>query len=325
MNVLVISYADVVRLLPMDACVEVMADALRATSRGGAVLPLRSVVWMPDRTGMIGLMPGFLDQPKSFGLKVVSIFPGNHGTRYDSHQGVVMLFETGHGTPIAIIDASSITAIRTAAVSGVATRALARPDAGDLAILGAGVQATTHLAAMRAVRPIRRVRVWSRDPARARRFADASPIPVEVMASVRDAVSGADLICTTTSAREPILEGAWLAPGAHVNAVGACFAATRELDTAAVVRARLIVDRRESTLAESGDFLIPRAEGAIGDDHIIGELGDLLLGRFVGRRSDDEVTLFKSLGIAIEDLAAAHHIYTQAVATGSGVSVPLGE
>jgi ornithine cyclodeaminase len=325
MNVLVISHADVVRLLPMEACVEVMADALRATSRGGAVLPLRSVVWMPDRTGMIGLMPGFLDQPTSFGLKVVSIFPGNHGTRYDSHQGVVMLFETGHGTPIAIIDASSITAIRTAAVSGVATRALARPDAGDLAILGAGVQAATHLAAMRAVRPIRRVRVWSRDRARAQRFADASPVAVEVMASARDAAFGADLICTTTAAREPILEGAWLAPGAHVNAVGACFAVTRELDTAAVVRARLIVDRLESTLAESGDFLIPRAEGAIGNDHIAGELGDLLLGRFAGRRSDDEVTLFKSLGIAIEDLAAAHHIYTQAVATGTGVSVPLGE
>lgn len=325
MNVLVISHADVVRLLPMEACVDVMADALRATSRGGAVLPLRSVVWMPDRTGMIGLMPGFLDSPTSLGLKVVSIFPGNHGTRYDSHQGVVMLFETGHGTPIAIIDASSITAIRTAAVSGVATRALARPDAGDLAILGAGVQAATHLAAMRAVRPIRRVRVWSRDRANAQRLADASPVAVEVMASARDAVFGADLICTTTAAREPILEGAWIAPGAHVNAVGACFAATRELDTAAVVRARLIVDRLESTLAESGDFLIPRAEGAIGDDHIAGELGDLLLGRFVGRRSDDEVTLFKSLGIAIEDLAAAHYIYTQAVATGTGVSVPLGE
>jgi ornithine cyclodeaminase/alanine dehydrogenase-like protein (mu-crystallin family) len=324
MNVLVISHADVVRLLPMEACVEVMADVLRATSRGGAVLPLRSVVWMPDRTGMIGLMPGFIDEPTSLGLKVVSIFPGNHGTGYDSHQGVVMLFETRHGTPIAIIDASSITAIRTAAVSAVATRALARADAGDLAILGAGVQAATHLAAMRAVRTIRRVRVWSRNRDHAQRFADGSPVAVEVMASARDAVDGADLICTTTAAKEPILEGAWLAPGAHVNAVGACFAATRELDTAAVVRARLVVDRLESALAESGDFLIPRAEGAIGDDHIAGELGDVLLGQLAGRRSDDELTLFKSLGIAVEDLAAAHHIYTQALATGSGVSVPLG-
>jgi ornithine cyclodeaminase len=324
MNVLVLSHTDVVRLLPMPACIEIMADVLRTTSRGGAVLPLRSVVWMPDRTGMIGLMPGFLEEPTSLGLKVVSIFPGNHGTRYDSHQGVVMLFETGHGSPIAIIDASSITAIRTAAVSGAATAALARADAGDLAILGAGVQATTHLAAMQAVRPLRRVRVWSRNPASARRFADASAVAVEVMATARAAVDGADLICTTTSARDPILEGAWLLPGAHINAVGACFAATRELDTAAVVRARLIVDRLESARAESGDFLIARAEGAIGEDHIAGELGDVLLGRIAGRRSDDEVTLFKSLGIAVEDLAAAHYIYTQAIATGGGVSVPLG-
>jgi ornithine cyclodeaminase len=324
MNVLVVSHADVVRLLTMEACIEVMAEALRTTSKGGAVLPLRSVVWMPDRTGMIGLMPGFLGEPASLGLKVVSIFPGNHGTGFDSHQGVVLLFDIRHGTPIAIIDASSITAIRTAAVSGVATRALARDDAGDLAILGSGVQAATHLAAMRAVRPVRRVRVWSRNRANAQRFADASPVPVEVMPTACAAVEGADLVCTTTAAREPVLEGAWLHPGAHVNAVGACFAAARELDAVAVARARLIVDRRESTISESGDFLIAKAEGAIGDDHIAGELGDVLLGQLVGRRTGDEVTLFKSLGIAIEDLAAANYIYMQAVATGGGVSVPLG-
>jgi ornithine cyclodeaminase len=324
MNTLVISHADVVRLLTMEACIDIMDDALRITNEGGVVLPLRSVVWMPDRTGMIGMMPGFLGRPASLGLKVVSIFPGNHGTRYDSHQGVVMLFDTVHGSPIAIIDASSITAIRTAAVSGVATRALARDDAGDLAILGAGVQAATHLEAMHAVRRIRRVRVWSRDRARAQRFADASPVAVEVMPTAQAAVDGADLICATTAARQPILEGGWLRPGCHINAVGACFPTARELDTAAVVRARLIVDSRESALAEAGDFLIPRAEGALGDDHIAGELGDVLLGRVAGRRAGDEVTLFKSLGIAIEDLAAAHYVYTRAQATDTGASVPLG-
>lgn len=324
MNVLVLSCADVERLLPMDRCIDLMAEAHRTTNAGGAVQPLRSVVWMPDRTGLLGLMPGFLAEPRSMGLKVVTIFPGNHGTSYDSHQGVVMLFDTMHGFPIAIIDASSITAIRTAAASGAATRALAREDAGDLAILGAGVQARTHLDAMRAVRPVRRVRVWTRDRARAQRFAEASPMPVEIMPSARAAVEGADLICTVTAAREPILEGAWLRPGAHINAAGACFAAARELDTAAVVRSRLFIDRRESTLAESGDFLIPRAEGAIGDDHIIGEIGDVLLGRIAGRRSTDEVTLYKSLGIAIQDLAAAHYVYTRALETGTGVSVPLG-
>lgn len=324
MNVRVLSHADVTRLLTMEACIEVMAGALRKASEGGAVLPLRSAVWMPDRTGMIGLMPGFLAEPASLGLKVVSIFPGNHAAGYDSHQGVVMLFETGHGTPVAILDASSITAIRTAAVSGVATRALARGDAGDLAILGSGVQARTHLAAMRAVRPIRRVRVWSRNTEHAHRFADESPVPVEVMPTPRDAAWGADLICTTTAAREPILEGAWLAPGAHVNAVGACFATARELDTQAVARARLIVDRRESALAESGDFLLAKAEGAIGDDHIAGELGDVLLGRVAGRRAGDEITLFESLGIAIEDLAAAQYLYAKAIEVGAGASVPLG-
>lgn len=324
MNVLVLSYDDVVRLLTMEACIEVMADALRTTGKGGAVLPLRSVVWMPDRTGMIGLMPGFLDAPTSLGLKVVSIFPGNHGTGFDSHQGVVMLFDTRHGSPQAIIDASSITAIRTAAVSGVATRALARDTAGDLAILGSGVQAATHLAAMRCVRKIRRVRVWSRSHANAQRFADRCSMPVEVMATARAAVDGADIICTTTASRDPVLEGAWIAPGAHINAVGACFAATRELDTPAVARARLVVDRKESALHESGDYLLAKKDGAIGEDHILGELGDLLLGRFTARRSPDDVTLFKSLGIAIEDLAAAHYVYAQAVARGGGVSVPLG-
>jgi ornithine cyclodeaminase len=324
MKVLFLNERDVHALLEMPACIALMHEALATLARGDAVQPLRSLVRLPDGSGLLGLMPGYLGEPRAFGLKVVSVMPGNHGTAYDSHQGVVMLFDTRHGSPRAIIDASSITAIRTAAVSGVATRALARDTAGDLAILGSGVQAATHLAAMRAVRKIRRVRVWSRSQANAQRFADKSPIPVEVMATARAAVDGADLICTTTAAREPVLEGAWLAPGAHINAVGACFAATRELDTPAVARARLIVDRKESTLNESGDYLFAKKDGAIGEDHILGELGDLLLGRFAGRRSADDVTLFKSLGIAIQDLAAAHYVYTQAVARGGGVSVPLG-
>jgi ornithine cyclodeaminase/alanine dehydrogenase-like protein (mu-crystallin family) len=327
MDVRVISQDDVERLLPMAECIELVERALVETSRGGAVLPLRQAVWMPDRTGMIGLMPGWLGEPASLGIKIVSIFPGNHGTPYDSHQGAVLLFDTKHGQTLAVIDASSITAIRTAAASGVATRALAKPDAGDLAILGSGVQAATHLEAMAAVRTLRRVRVWSRSRDNARRFADVvGPRPgftVEVVATVREAVAGADLVCTTTAAREPVLEGAWLAPGAHVNAVGACFASARELDSAAVARSRLVVDCRESAVNESGDFLLAKRDGAIGDDHIAGELGDVLLGRVAGRRTADEVTLFESLGIAVEDLAAAHHIYARALETGAGVAVPF--
>ena len=328
METRILTHDDVYRLLPMDDCIEVMAAALRALARDEAVLPLRSMVWLPDRSGLLGLMPGYLGEPRSFGLKVVSIMPGNHGGEYDSHQGVVMLFGVEHGEPLAVMDAGSITAIRTAAVSGVATRALARADAGDLAILGSGVQAVSHLDAMRAVRPLRRVRVWSRTRANAEGFAAREAartrLPVEAVESPRAAVEGADLVCTTTAAREPVLAGAWLAPGAHVNAVGACFKDARELDAAAVARARLYVDRRESALAEAGDFLLARAEGAVGDAHIVGELGDLLLGRLPGRGGADEVTLFESLGIAIEDLAAAHSVHARALATGTGVAVAFG-
>lgn len=321
----VLSYADVVKLLPMHECIAVVERALVTTARGGAVNPLRMAVWQPDRSGLIGVMPGVLDEPKSLGIKVVTIFPGNHGTGRDSHQGVVMLFDTTHGEPLVVIDAASITAIRTAAASAVATRALARPDAGDLAIFGSGVQAATHLEAMRAVRRLRRVRVWSRNREHARAFAAQHPSmdAVELVATAREAALGADILCTCTAAREPVLEGAWLSPGAHVNAVGACFASARELDTAAVARARLIVDRTESALNEAGDFLIPKREGAFGDDHIAGELGEVLLGRVPGRRAPDEITLFKSLGIAIEDLAAAHHVYERAIATNTGTIVTL--
>jgi ornithine cyclodeaminase len=254
--------------------------------------------------------------------------PGNHGTLYDSHQGVVMLFGIAHGEPLAILDATAITAIRTAAASAAATDALARPDAGDLALLGAGTQARSHLAAMRNVRPLRRVRVWSRTRAHAEHFAREESaragIPIEVAGRAQDAVRNADLVCITTAAREPILEGAWLAPGAHVNAVGACFPSSRELDTEAVRRARFFTDCRESCLNESGDFRLPRAEGAIGDDHLLGEMGDVFLGKVLGRVSRDDTTVYESFGIAIEDLAAAHYIHRSAVNSGGGTWLEWG-
>jgi ornithine cyclodeaminase len=274
-------------------------------------------------------MPSHLAPPDATGLKAITVFPGNEGTRYDSHQGVVLIFEAQHGSLVGILDASSITAIRTAAVSGVATRLLARDDAGDLAILGSGMQADTHLDAMLVARPIHRVRVWSRNPEHAARFrarsrARYAGLKVALMAEARDAVEGADIVCTVTASRAPILMGEWLAPGAHVNAVGASLAAARELDSDAVARARLYVDRRESALAESGDFLIPRSEGRFGDDHIVGEIGEVLEGRVPGRRSPAEITLFKSLGLAIEDLAAGHFVLGEAERHGIGLELDLG-
>ena len=328
MDTLIIPQSLVPTLLPMAACIDAMEGALYALAQDDAVLPLRSMVWMPDRSGLLGLMPAYLGTPRSLGLKVISYLPGNHGGDRDSHQGAVLLFDTSSGQLLAMIDASSITAIRTAAVSGLATRLLARAGACDLAILGSGVQAATHLEAMSAVRTLRRVRVCSASFERAqafvRRYQARCDVPIEAMAGVKECVAGADLICTTTSSREPILHGDWIPDGAHVNAVGACFAGTRELDTPAVSRSRLYVDRMESALAEAGDFLIPKAEGAIGDDHIVGELGGILTGRVAARRSEEELTLFKSLGIAVEDLAAAHVIHERARATGQGIAVDFG-
>ncbi|WP_242346794.1 ornithine cyclodeaminase family protein [Anaeromyxobacter terrae] len=327
-EVLILSQQDVTALLPMQECIEVMAEALGALSRGEAHLPLRSLVPYPDGRGLLAVMPGFYDAVGALGAKVITVVSGNEGTAFDSHQGAVLLFEARHGSLRAILDGSAITAIRTAAVSAVATRALARPDAGDLALLGSGVQAARHLEAMKLVRRLRRVRVWSRDPEHARRFAAREGarhgLAIEAVPDAREAVAGADLVCTVTSSRTPVLAGAWLSPGAHVNAVGAALAAARELDTEAVRRARLFVDRRESAEGEAGDYLIPLAEGAITPDHLRGELGEVLLGRVPGRTSADEITVFKSLGLAIEDLAAAEHVNARARATGRGLRVELG-
>jgi ornithine cyclodeaminase len=328
MQITVVSQEEVPALLPMDECIAAMERALGALAAGEALMPLRTIMWLPEKVGALGMMPAYLANEQVLGLKVITVFPGNHGTEIDAHQGAVMLFEAAHGRPLAIVDATAITAIRTAATSAVATKLLAREDAGDLAILGSGTQARAHLDAMKHVRRLRWVRVWSRNPAHAAGFAETEGrrhgLAIESLASIREAVVGADLICTTTSSPEPILQGEWLAPGAHVNAVGSSVPFTRELDTAAVVRSRLFVDRRESTLHEAGDFLFPKKEGAIGDDHIRGELGEVLLGKVAGRTAPDEITLFKSLGLAIEDLAAAHHVYMKAGAAGLGTRVALG-
>lgn len=328
MAIRILNQSDVTRLLPMAECIEAMAAALRALAQGQVQLPLRTVLRLPEPRGFFGVMPAELLDPHALGAKIISVFPGNEGTGLDSHQGVVLLFNVRNGTPEALLDASSITAIRTAAVSGVATRALALPDAGDLAILGSGVQARTHLEAMAAVRRLTRVRVWSRQAAHAESFVRWARhhfgLEVEPAGDPARAVEGANLICTVTASPEPVLRGDWIAEGCHVNAAGASTPGARELDTAAVVKGRLVVDRRESALNEAGDFLIPRAEGAVSDAHILGELGEVLLGRVTPRTGPTEITIFKSLGLAIEDLAAGELVLRKAEAAGAGLLVELG-
>ena len=328
MSVLLIDDKTVERLLPMAECLDLMERTLAALAQGEAVVPLRSIVWMPRKVGALGLMPGFLASENVVGVKAVTYFPGNEGTELDSHQGAVLLYESERGRLLAICDATSITAIRTAAVSGVATRALARKDADDLALVGSGVQARTHLAAMLSVRRLTRVRVASKDLGRARSFArregERHGIAIQPCATVEEAVRNASIVCTVTSAREPVVRGEWLAPGTHVNAVGSSVPFARELDTAAVVRSRLYVDRRESAVHEAGDFLIPRSEGAVGDDHIVGEIGEVVIGRVAGRRDASEITLFKALGLAVEDVASARHVYRKALEMPEVPRIELG-
>ena len=324
---LILNKPNVQRLLPMVACVPLMAEALAARARGNAVQPLRTMLRLPDGSGLMATMPACVGTPAALGVKIVSVFPANAAAGRDSHQGAVLLVDSSSGVLLAVLEAGSVTAIRTAAVSGVATDRLALPNADDLAILGAGVEAETHLAAIQAVRRLRRIRIWNRTPERAaqlvRLAAERYGLTAEVSATVEAAVRGASIVCTTTASREPVLEGRWLAPGAHVNAVGSSTPNAREVDSELVRRSVLFVDARESALNEAGDLLTPMAEGVIGADHIAAELGDVLIGRHPGRRTADEITLFKSLGLGIEDVAAARYIVAEAERLGVGQRVAL--
>jgi ornithine cyclodeaminase/alanine dehydrogenase-like protein (mu-crystallin family) len=320
---LVLGYDDVARLLPMDECIDVMEEALTALARGEMEMPLRYVFRPPSANGLMGLMPSYRggDRP-AFALKAINVIPDNPRLRgLDAHQGGVLLSDGQSGEPVAFLNASAITEIRTAAVSAVATRALALADARELAILGAGVQARSHLEAMRVVRDFERVRMYSRTPEHARVLAEEGG--AAAVDSAEEAVRGADVVVTVTSSPEPVLERGWLKSGAHINAVGACLPHVRELDTQTVADAAFFTDRRESAENEAGDFVLAREEGAIGPEHIRAELGEVLAGMAPGRGSDDEITVFESLGIAIEDLAAADHVVRRARAEGVGAEVPF--
>jgi ornithine cyclodeaminase/alanine dehydrogenase-like protein (mu-crystallin family) len=321
-ELLVLSHADVRRLLPMDECIELMANVLADLARGRVWQPLRFVVRPPEEATLMGLMPAHRAAPRrAYGLKAVCIFPENPARGLDAHQGGVLLFDGETGQLCALLDGSAVTAVRTAAVSAVATRALAREDAKELAILGAGVQARSHLEALPHVREFERVRIWSRTPEHARALAAeaGTSFEVEAVRSPEAALRGADVVVTATTSREPILELGWLASGVHVNAVGSSIPTTRELDTATMSSAALFCDARESLVNEGGDYLLAE----LGPERIRAELGEVLIGAAEGRRALDELTVFKSLGLAVEDLAAAEHVYERARAEGIGTAVPF--
>ena len=316
-KILVLTQSEVETLLPVRECIPVMVEAMTDLARGKVFQPLRTIIRPPDASGAMGLMPSYRSgEHAAFGLKAVCLFPGNPARGLDSHQGSVMLFSAETGELLALMNASAITAIRTAAMSGVATKLLAREDAEDLAIIGTGVQARAHIEAMACVRPIKRARVASRDFEHAKKFseefASSYSFPIEPVASVESAVRGAQIVVTATTAAEPIVKREWISPGTHLNVVGSSIPTTREVDSATVAASSLFVDRRESTINEGGDYLFALREGVIGENHIKAEIGEVLIGAKAGRTSDDEITLFKSLGLSIEDLASADHLYRKA-------------
>ncbi len=317
MKILILSHTEVLELLPIKECIPLMREALIALAAGKVHQPLRTIIRPPDAKGVMVLMPSYMSgDAAAFGLKAICVFPGNPAQGKDAHQGGVLLFSAETGELLAMMNASAITAIRTAAVSGVATDFLARVDACNLAILGSGVQAHSHLVAMSEVRLIKRCRIASRHIEHARNFAEEMrqnvSFPLEPVETVEEALEDADLIVSATTAVDPIVRREWISAGAHLNLVGSSTPKTREVDSETMAAASLFVDRRESTINEAGDYLFAARDGVIGPNHIRAEIGEVLKGDQPGRTSPDEITCFKSLGLAIEDLAAADYLYRSA-------------
>lgn len=304
----VIDAATIRRQLTYAACIPLVRAAMIALSAGQTRQMLRSVIPLADGN-MFGIMPGALAADGVFGAKLVSVRPENFALGLPSHQGVIVLFDPASGAPTCILDAGAVTAIRTAAASAVATDSLARSDASRLTVLGYGEQAEGHVHALAEVRPLTDVVVWGRDGARATAFATRmaaeTGLPVTSVATVEAAVDGADIVCTCTNAAEPILLGRWLGKGAHLNLVGSSLAGPVEVDDDLVAMSRFIADSRAGVLAQGSEFRRAKASGRIGDDHIVGEIGEVLAGLVPGRQNDDQVTAYKSLGHVVQDLAAA--------------------
>lgn len=305
---------EVARRLTYEICIPIVRDAMIAFSTGETKQLLRSIITLSEGR-LFGVMPGAMGSHAPFGAKLISVFHQNFSKGIQSHQGVVVLFDPESGAPVCILHAGEITAIRTAAASAVATDVLARKDAQRLALLGYGEQAQTHARAISKIRNIDTITVWGRSSERAEAFAEKMQselgIPVRPAPDVRNAVADADIICTVSSAPEPILKGEWVQPGTHVNVVGSSYAGPAEIDNDLVVRSRFIADSRESVLVQGAEFLRAKGSGLIGDDHIAGEIGEVLAGKIEGRRSKEEITIYKSLGHVVQDLASAWALYTQ--------------
>jgi ornithine cyclodeaminase/alanine dehydrogenase-like protein (mu-crystallin family) len=324
---LVLSASELQRLLDWPSVIDAVARAHEQFAAGAGLQPERLHVEVAGQGGVLLVMPAYLPQSQALATKLVTVFPKNPSRRQPLVEAVVILNDVETGAPLALLEGTMVTARRTAAASAVATRALALPGARVLCLIGAGVQARAHLHAIAAVRPIAEVRVVGRSLGSATRLRDElQPLVrarIHASASVREAVSGADIVVTATTSPTPVLEHAWVRPGAHINAVGAFSAQTREVDSATVAAAHLVVGSRAATLKEAGDLTIPLAEGVLTRDHPIHELGAILAGKAPGRPSLEAITLYKSVGMAIEDAATARLAYERARAQGLGTDLQL--
>ena len=305
---------EVAKRLTYERCIPIVREAMRAFSSGETKQLLRSILPLSEGR-LFGVMPGAMGAHAPFGAKLISVFKENFQRGIQSHQGLVVLFDAESGAPVCAAHAGEITAIRTAAASAVATDALARKDARRLALLGYGEQAQTHARAIARVRNIERITVWGRSRERAERFAERMQaelgVPVRPAGGAKEAVAEADIVCTVTAASEPILKGEWIRPGTHVNVVGSSRAGPAEVDHELVVKSRFFVDSREGVLEQGAEFLRAREAGLVDDDHIAGEIGEVLAGKVAGRRSVEEITVYKSLGHIVQDLAAAWALYSE--------------
>jgi ornithine cyclodeaminase/alanine dehydrogenase-like protein (mu-crystallin family) len=308
-----IDHEEVAKRLTYEMCIPIVRQAMIAFSRGETRQLLRSIIPLSDGR-LFGVMPGAMGAHAVFGAKLISVFPENFARGIQSHQGLVILFDPESGAPVCVVHAGELTAIRTAAASAVATDALARKDACRLTLLGYGEQAATHARSIGKVRDLKSIVVWGRSPERARAFAERTQaeleVPISAAGSVKEAVSEADIVCTVTSAAEPILMGEWVRPGTHLNLVGSSHAGPAEVDSEVVVRSRFIADSREGVLNQGAEFLRAKAAGLVDDKHIVGEIGQVLAGEIEGRRSAEEITIYKSLGHVVQDLATAWALYS---------------
>jgi ornithine cyclodeaminase/alanine dehydrogenase-like protein (mu-crystallin family) len=317
-------------LLDTEALVDALAPAMVELSEGSVSVPQRTGAEVRERDAALLVMPGYIPSTGTLVTKLVSVFPGNEGTRLPSHHALLVVFDSDTGVPAAVMDAAYLTEARTAAGSALATRLLARPDASTMAVLGTGVQARSHALAVSRVRPVSEVRIAGRDERKARRLAEELSREigprVSAVATYADAVDGAGIVCTTTHAVDPVLRWEWLTPGVHVNAVG-LNQAGRELDADTVVNSLVVVESRQAALAPppsgANDLTWPIRDGVITEDHVHAEIGDLVSGSRVGRTSSSEVTVYKSVGVAVQDAVAAQMVLSAARERGVGVEVAI--